>query len=54
MNEIQKKTAAKAVYFRELGLLRFLYTKGILTENEYLGIRRIAEEQTEEYLLCLN
>lgn len=46
------QTIIKAIYYRELGLLRFLYEKGILTEEEYHGIRKIAAEQTTEKKLC--
>ena len=41
-----KQLIEKASYYRELGLLQFLYEKGILTEDEYHGIRKIAMEQT--------
>ncbi len=35
----------QAIKFIELGLLRMLYIKGILSEEEYDGIRKVAEEQ---------
>ena len=35
-----------AQYVWEIGLLRFLYRAGILTEQEYKGIGRIAKQQT--------
>ena len=35
-----------AQYVWEIGLLRFLYQAGILTEQEYKGIGRIAKQQT--------
>lgn len=44
---MDKRTLAieKAAYYWELGLLRFLFEKGILTEKEYSEIRKIADEQ---------
>lgn len=33
-------------YVWEIGLLRFLYQSGIITEQEYKGINRIAKQQT--------
>lgn len=35
----------QAIKFIELGLLRMMYIKGILSEEEYDGIRKVAEEQ---------
>lgn len=45
MTERQKQTVLDAVFVWEVGLLRFLYEKGILTEEEYAGIYEIATEQ---------
>jgi len=45
MTERKQQTISEAVQAWELGLLRFLYDKGIITEEEYLGIRKIAEMQ---------
>ncbi len=47
MTERKRQTIAEATQIWELGLLRFLYDKGIITEDEFFGIRRIAEEQYE-------
>ena len=35
-----------ASYVWEIGLLRFLCQTGIITEQEYKGISRIAKQQT--------
>lgn len=48
MTERQKQTVSDAVFVWELGLLRFLYEKGILTEEEYHGIYKIATEQKDK------
>ena len=53
MNERQQQTISDAVFYWELGLLRFLYSKGILTEQEYNGILAIAEQQSEERNKCV-
>lgn len=47
MTERKQQTIAEAAQVWELGLLRFLYDKGMITEDEFLGIRQIAEEQYE-------
>lgn len=47
MTERKRQSIAEATQIWELGLLRFLYDKGIITEDEFFGIRRIAEEQYE-------
>ena len=41
----KQKIKEQAIKFIELGLLRMLYIKGILSEEEYDGIRKVAEEQ---------
>ena len=45
MNEKKAQTIQKAAYYWELGLLRFLYENGVISEKEYMGIQKIAEEQ---------
>lgn len=49
----RKATVEKACYFWELGLLHFLFEKGVISEEEYTGILKIAEEQNDKTLLCL-
>lgn len=44
MNERSKQTSEKAAHFWELGILKFLRNKGFLTEDEYQGIKQIAED----------
>ena len=53
MNERQQQTISDAVFYWELGMLRFLYSKEILTEQEYNGILAIAEQQSEERNKCV-
>lgn len=48
MTDKQRETIEKAIQIWELGLLLFLYEKGFLTEEEYGGIRRIAESKHAE------
>ena len=45
MNDRKEQTIAETVQAWEFGLLKFIYDKGIITEDEYLGIRRIVEMQ---------
>ena len=45
MNEKKAQTIRTAAYYWELGLLRFLYEKGVISEKEYMGIQKIAEKQ---------
>lgn len=52
MTDRQQQTVAEAVEAWELGLLHFLYDKGIITEEEYLGIRQIAVEHYELKKVC--
>lgn len=47
MTERQKQTVSEAIEMWEIGLLKFLYDKGIITQEEYFGIRKIAKEQYE-------
>lgn len=48
MNERQRQTIQNAALIWELGLLRFLYDKGVLTDTEYDGIRLIAKQQADQ------
>lgn len=48
MTERQKQTVTDAVFVWEVGMLRFLYEKGILTKEEYTGIYKIATEQRDK------
>lgn len=50
MNEKKAQTIQTAAYYWELGLLRFLYEKGVISEKEYMGIQKIAEEQMRSFL----
>lgn len=43
----------KAVFLWEIGLLRFMFDKGVLSREEYSGIRRIAEEQAGSKIIVL-
>lgn len=52
MNDRKEQMIAEAVQAWELGLLKFIYDKDIITEDEYLGIRRIAEEQYALKKVC--
>lgn len=45
MNECNTRLTKTAIHMWELGLLKFLYMKGILNEEEYNGIRLIAETE---------
>ena len=45
MTERAKQTAADAVFVWEIGMLRFLFCKGLLNEAEYKGILEIAERE---------
>lgn len=45
MTDKQQQTIDLAVHFWEIGMLLFLYEKGIITEDEYNGIRRIAIDE---------
>lgn len=47
MTERQQQTVSEAIETWEIGLLKFLYDKGIITQEEYFGIRKIAKEQYE-------
>ena len=52
MTERQQQTVSDAIKAWEIGLLKFLYDKNIITEDEYLGIRRIAEAQYQLEKVC--
>lgn len=51
MNDRKQQTVSDAVHVWELGLLLFLFEKGIISEDEYLGIRQIAEEQHSQKVI---
>ena len=42
---VQEQMKRKIILEWELSLLKLFYTKGIITEEEYLGISAIAIEQ---------
>lgn len=48
MTELQMKTSADAIFFWEIGMLRFLFEKGIISDAEYIGIKTIAENRQEQ------
>ena len=50
MNEKKAQTIQAATYYWELGLLRFLYEKGVISQKEYVGTQKIAEEQMRSSL----
>ncbi len=52
MNDRKEQTIAEAVQAWEFGLLKFIYDKSIITVEEYLGIRRIAEMQYQLEKVC--
>lgn len=52
MNDRKEQTIAESVQAWEFGLLKFIYDKGIITVEEYLGIRRIAEMQYQLEKVC--
>ena len=45
MTERHQQTVIEAIEAWEIGLLKFLYDKGIITQDEYFGIHKIAKEQ---------
>lgn len=44
----RQQTIQKVIYCWEIGLLRFLYEKDVLSEEEYAGILKIVKEQQNE------
>lgn len=47
MNEKKRETIQNAVYAWEIGMLQILYKNGILTDEEYEKIRKIADNQAQ-------
>lgn len=41
----------RAVFLWELGLLRFMFDKGVLSREEYSGIKRIAAGEAGEKIV---
>ena len=54
MTERQQQTVSEAIEVWEIDLLKFLYDKAIITQDEYLGIQEIAEKHYESKKICPN